>query len=136
MEDAPRMREGDGVADAQKDPETIGNRGKGSKVLVEALAFDEFHGVEDAAIGERPYIVNRHDAGMLEEGQDARFADEAIGKFAFFPGNFEDFESNAALKHFVFGLVDHAHATASDRSKQTIAGAREVGQIRPVAETG
>src|SRR5262249_41659688 len=61
---AAGVRESDGVADPKEYAKTIGDGSDGSKVLVEALTLDEFHGVEDATVGESADVMNGNDAGM------------------------------------------------------------------------
>lgn len=66
VQHAARMRERDGITNAKKDSETIGYGFHVCEVFVQPLALDKFHGVENAAIGERPDVVHGNDAGMLE----------------------------------------------------------------------
>ena len=91
MKNAARMRECNRIANAKEQTQAVRNRSNRLDVLVEALAFDKFHGVEDAAIGERSHIVNGHDSWMLESSQDASFADKAIGEVAVCSRNIEYF---------------------------------------------
>jgi len=104
-------------------------------MLVEALAFHEFHGVEDAAVGESSNVVDGDDAGMFEKGEHAGFAEEAASELAFVARDFEDFESDATLKSLVLGGVDDAHAAASDLAKKAIARAGEIREVSAVAES-
>jgi hypothetical protein len=49
------------------------------KVLVEPLAFDELHGVEDAAVWQRADVMHGNDAGVLEGGEYLSFVNQAAG---------------------------------------------------------
>ena len=50
--------------------------------LVEPPAAHELHDVEGAAVGEDADVVHRHDARVLEAGEDARLALEPAGELA------------------------------------------------------
>ena len=75
MDDAAGVRERDGVADAIEQPQAIGERPR-ARVRVEALAADEAHHQEDAAVGEPADVVDGDDAGVLERGERTRFASQ------------------------------------------------------------
>jgi hypothetical protein len=91
VQNAACVCEGNSFTDAKNNSQAVWNRSNRLNVFVEAPALDEFHGVEDAAIGEGSHIVNGHDAGMLESREDASFADQAIGEIAVGSWNIEDF---------------------------------------------
>ena len=71
MDDAVRVCERHGLTDSLDDPQPFGETGRGQ--LVERSAAHELHRVEHAAIHQRAHVVDRHDPGMLEPGQRARF---------------------------------------------------------------
>ena len=77
MQDAAVVRERDRLDDALKDAEPLGEGRLGCGERVETRPFDEFHRVEDPAVGKPPDVVNGRDAGVLEPRQDPRFACEA-----------------------------------------------------------
>src|SRR5262249_7350943 len=122
--------------DAEEDAETIGNGSDGLQVLVEALAFDEFHGVEDAAVLEGANVVDGNHAGMLEQGENAGFAQEPSGEIGAGAGQVQHFQSNATLQLFVFRGVDHTHAAAGDLGLQAIASAGKIGKFGRGAKPG
>src|SRR5216683_1550403 len=80
------------IANAKEETQPVRERRNGFDVLVEALAFDKLHGVEDAAVGERADVMNGDDAGMLEAGKDAGFAVETMREVAVGKGNVEDLD--------------------------------------------
>src|ERR1700747_3428638 len=96
MQNAARMRKGDGIADSQEKPQAVGHGVYFFDVALELLALDEFHGVEDAAILERADVVNGNNSGVLEPGQDARFTDQALCESVVLPGQIQDFQRDAA----------------------------------------
>ncbi len=112
----------------------VGNGVDRFEMLVEALPFDEFHGVEDAAISQRSHVVNRHDAGMLEPREHSGLTHQAAGKFALRAGYFKNFQRHAALQFFVFGGIHHSHASARNLAHQLVACAAEVGKLRAIAQ--
>src|SRR6266481_848381 len=134
VEDAARVRERDGIADAEKNSQTIRRRGDRLDVLVEAMALDKFHGVENAAVSECSDVMHGHDAGMLETREDARFADQAIGEISFGSREIENFQRDAPLKPLIFCGEHDTHAAARDAFEQAVVRAGEVGQIRAVAQ--
>ena len=135
VQNAARMGECDGVADTQENSQAVRNRSNRLYVPVETAAFNEFHGVEDAAIGERSHVVNGHDAGMLESGQHASFTNKTIGEIAVCSRNFEDFQGHAPLEILVLHGVDNTHAAARNTIQQAITCASEIGDFRAFAQT-
>src|SRR5229473_7826849 len=129
MQHAAGVGESHRVANAEEETQTVRERMDGLDVLVEALAFDKLHGVEDTAIGERTDVMNGDDAGMLEASEDAGLAVETEREVAVGSGNVEDLESHAALQHLVLRGVDDAHAAARDTLEQAITRSREVRRI-------
>ena len=51
-------------------------------MLIETLAFDKLHRVENAAIGESADVMNWNDAGMFELREDAGFTQKSMGEIA------------------------------------------------------
>src|SRR5262245_30270215 len=49
--------------------------------IVEAIPFDEAHGVEWPAVGVATEAVDRHDAGMLQAASDLGFEQETHARF-------------------------------------------------------
>jgi len=82
VENAARVGKRNRITNAQKNPQTIGNGCNRFDIFVEALAFDEFHGVKNTAVWERPDVVNGDDAGMFEGCEHACFTDKTVGEIA------------------------------------------------------
>jgi hypothetical protein len=135
MKDTTGVSEGHGVANAEEQAQTVGERRDGFKVLVETSAFDKFHGIENAAVGERPDVVDGNNAGMLEASEDTGFAVEAMREVAVGDQNVEDLDGHAASKGLVFRGVNDTHATARDLLEQAITGSDEVGHIGTLTQT-
>jgi hypothetical protein len=104
-------------------------------MLVEALALDKFHGVENPAVGKGPDVMDGNDAGMLKLSKDTSLAEKAIGKIARGAGDVQDFQSHAALEFFIFGGKYNAHAAASDAFEKSVTCPGEIGHFRGIAET-
>jgi hypothetical protein len=102
--------------------------------LVEPLALDQLHRVENAAIRERSDIVHGHNAGMLKSRQHQRLANQPLGEFAVFTRHVQDFQRDTALQFFIFGDVHHAHAAAGHALQKTVARAGEIGNFRSFAQ--
>ncbi len=134
MKNPARVGERYGFANAQEEPQAVLHGRDVFDEFVQTPPFDKFHGVKDAAVGERADVVNGDDSGMFEAREDARFAHEAIRQIAVRARNVEDFQGNAAFEFFVFGRVDDAHASASDAFEQAVTRAREVRFVGAGAE--
>src|SRR5439155_14932733 len=94
-----------------------------------------FHGVENAAVGERSDVMNRDDAGVFESGEHTRLADEPIGEIAVGGRAIKNFQCYAALQLLVLGGVDDPHAAASDAIEQPVPRAGKIGQLRAAAQS-
>ena len=105
-------------------------------MLIEPLAFHKFHGVKDAAIGQRADIVHRNDSRMLQPRQHARLAQQAICQFALRARHFEHLERHAALQLLVLRRINNAHAPARHLPEQPVARAAQVRNLRAFAQTG
>src|SRR5208283_5682852 len=95
------VRESYRVTDAKKNAQPIRNGLNRLEILVKTLPFDKFHGVENAAVGQRSHIVDRDDARMLQPREHARLTHQAAGKFAVRAWYFKNFQRHAALQFFV-----------------------------------
>ncbi len=135
MQHAASVRKTNSIANSQEKPQAVRRRIYGSNKFVQPLAFDKFHGVEDAAIGKRSHIVHRNDAGMLESGEHAGFANEPVCEIAIDSGNIEHFQRDATLEILVFRGVDDAHAAACDAFDQPITRTGKVGSFGSVAQS-
>ena len=106
MDDPVRMRERDRLAHAKKHAEPVGQLATRRHPAIEPVAAHALHGVEQPAVGQLAEIVNRHDAGMLEPRQDARFVRLVLRPL-------HDLEGDVAVEHRVVRQVDDAHAAAA-----------------------
>jgi len=89
---------------------------------VKGLAFEQFHGDERASIvlfdG-----VNDANAGMIERGGGASFAEEAFKRLRIAAGIFgEEFQRDAPAKLGVLSFVDDTHASAAKFAEDTVVG--------------
>jgi hypothetical protein len=120
--------------DAQENAEAIRHGSNGRDELIEALALNEFHSVEDATVWESADVVNGNDPGMFEESEDARFSSQAAGQVAHGARRLQNFESHAAIEHFVLRRVHHTHTTASNGPEQAVARAGEIRKASAFAQ--
>ena len=70
MDEAARVRERDGFADAFEEAQALGQVGTCRSARASVSPADALHHVEEPAIGEAAGVVNRDDAGMFEPGED------------------------------------------------------------------
>ena len=122
MDDAVRVREGDRLADAKEDAELLGEAAARRHPAIEAIAADPLHRVEQPAVRQLAEIVDRHDAGVLEPGEDARLV--GVLRQAL-----DDLEGDLAVQHRVAREVDDAHAAAAEDGDQLVARAGDVGPL-------
>src|SRR5882724_7325465 len=101
MQDSAGVREGYRVADAQEQTQTVGRRVDHLNVFVEPLAFDEFHGVEDATVLQRADVVYGNDARVLEAGEYLSFAHKAAGELAAALRRVQHLQGDAAVQRLV-----------------------------------
>src|SRR5208283_216426 len=134
VEDSSSVCESNRIADAQKDTQAIRSGSQRLDVLIEPLPFDEFHGVKNAAILKCAGIVHRNDSRMLEPGQHARLAHEAICEVAFGARYFEHFQRDAALQALVFRCVDAAHPSTRHLRDEAVARAAKVRKLDAAAQ--
>ena len=74
--------------------------------------------------------MDRRDAGMIERGQHARLAAQALVESAAGRRRVRDLERDLAIRALVARDVDRAHAAAADRAQHRVA-ARRRRQFRP-----
>jgi len=81
---------------------------------VQRLALDQFHDDVEFAVGLAD-IVDRADVGMRQGRGSARFVQQILAGGSVECGLFlDDFDSHVAMKHFVVGAINDAHATFAD----------------------
>ena len=134
MHDAVRVRERDGIEDAAE--HRAAGSASGSAIadqIVEPAALDQLHHVEGAAVGERAGVVNGHDAGMIEPGQDVRFALQPRRARAFLIGDVEHLHRDVAIEDVIAGDVDGAHAAVAGDAGDLVARI-ELGPRRRIAQ--
>src|SRR5713226_3524754 len=135
VQHAARVRERHGVANAEKNAQTVRDGCDRLDILVEPPALDEFHGVENAAVRERSHVVDRHDAGMLERREHAGLANQTVGELAVCFRNIEYFQRDATVKVLIFRNIHLSHTAARDALQQTVAGAGKIGKLRAAAQS-
>src|SRR6266478_3624933 len=129
MQDAAGVGERNRITDAEKNPQTVWERGDGFNVFVQPLPFHKFHGVEHAAVRERAHVVNGHNARMLESSQHTGLANQPACEIAISSREVEYFQGHAPLEVFVLRGIHDTHAPARDTIEQSITRAREVWHI-------
>ena len=135
MQHAARVREPNGVTNAEKNSQAVRKGRDRLNIFVEPISLHKFHGVENAAVRQCTHVVNGHDAGMLESRQHARFADQPVCQVAVRSRNIEDFQRHAPLQFPVFRGIHHSHAAARQAFEQAVARAGEVRRLRAVAQS-
>jgi hypothetical protein len=85
------MGERNSITNAQKQSQPVRAGLDRLDVLVQALPFDQLHGIEHAAILQRPYIVDRNDAWMFKAGEYLGFSKEAASQVGAAFWGVEDF---------------------------------------------
>src|SRR5258707_5089654 len=120
MQYAAGVGERNRITYAEKNPQTVWERGDGFNVFVQSLPFHKFHGVEHAAVRERAHVVDGHNARMLESSQHTGLANQPVCEIAVCSGEIEYFQGHAPLEIFVLGGIQHAHASARDTIEQSI----------------
>ena len=134
MDDAPRVGEGDRLADAQEEPELLGEGREARGGRVEPFAADELHRVEGAPVGEAPDVVDRDDPGVLEPRQDAGLEAQAGGEVPGIVREVEDLHRDAPRQLGVLGLPDASHPSPADLPEEEESGPREVGGAKRPGE--
>ena len=131
MDDAFFVRgvEGVGELDADVDGARNGEETEGNQ-FVEGLAFEQLHGDESPAIlffdG-----VNGRNAGMIECGSGAGFAEEAFESLRIAVRVFrKKFQGDAAAEFGVLGFVNDAHAALAKLAEDSVVGDRFVEHER------
>src|SRR5260370_7708112 len=135
MQDAAGVGERKSITYAEKNPQTVWERGDGFNVFVQPLPFHKFHRVEHAAVRESSHVVNGHDARMLESGQHTGLANQPVCEIAVSSGEVEYFQGHAPLEIFVLRGIHHPHAPARDTIEQSITRARQDWHISPFTQS-
>src|SRR5437879_13381117 len=80
VQHAAHVRKRHGLTNPLEEAQPVWKRLDMLKMLIEAPALDELHGVENPSVGQRAYIVDRHDAWWLQSREDARFTEQPRGE--------------------------------------------------------
>src|SRR5262245_57513432 len=96
------MREGHRFTNPVDDTQALWNTADLRYIPVQPVTLDVLHRVEHPAIREASDIVDRHDAGVLELGKDARFL--------FSGGDIENFKRHASVELFVQCQPHYTHS--------------------------
>ncbi len=123
MGDAGGVGDGEGGGNLAENFER-GGSGAEREVVVESLAFDEFHGDEVDAV-DRVIGVDGDDVGVIEGAGGGRFAGEAAA-IVFRDGVAGDYlEGNRAAELGVDGFIDGAHAALPKFASDFVVGKAE-----------
>ena len=129
MDDAPRVREGDRLADPREQAQRLGEREARPRERIDPGAAHPLHHVEGASVAEGPGVVDGDDAGVLEPRQDRRFALEAPLRAARREAVPQHLDRDVASERRVLRGVDDPHPAAIDLALQPVAGPGEVGTL-------
>jgi hypothetical protein len=121
VHDAVRVREGHGVEDPRVGVQPILERRLARHELVETPSAHELHHIEGAAVGQRAGVVDGNDGGMIEPGQDVRFALQPRGARSVLVGDVEHLHRDLAVEHPIAGDVDGAHAAVAGDARDRVA---------------
>src|SRR5215813_8220454 len=122
MHDISRVGEGDSVTDFLKYSQRIGESGIALFINIEAEAFDEFHRVKHVAVRQDSRVMNRHNAGMLELREDARFFQKSLRRTVVQKRlrRLNDFQRDTPAEDGVFGFEDSSHSAVPGRADNAI----------------
>ena len=134
MDDPVGMRERHGLAHPQEEAQALRERREVSEGRIETLPPDELHRVEGAAVRQPARVVDGHEAGVLEPGEDPRFREKRFGRGLAVERHVHDLERETPLQHLVLDFEDGAHAARSDRPDEPVARAGEIGRPHGVAQ--
>ena len=126
MDDAVRVREGDGLADAQEHAEPLAEIPPPGHPAIEPIAAHELHRVEEAAVRQLAEVVDGDDAGVLEAGDEPRLVRLTWRAV-------EDLQRHLAVERRVACEVDDAHPAAAEDGDQLVPRA---GDIRAAEHRG
>ena len=112
-------------ADALHHAQSLAQRRIAGHVVVGAHTGHQLHGVKHATVGQRSGLVHRHDAGVLQARDQARFAG---------PRGIHHLDGHTPVELRVAGGVDHAQTAAADLFLQHVAGAGEVRKVHHFAQ--
>ncbi|MFO0745262.1 MAG: hypothetical protein U1F43_06220 [Myxococcota bacterium] len=138
VDDALRVRVGDGLGGPQDVAGAAAaarqrRRRVGAQELVERLAAHDAQGELQAAVGARPEVVDGHDAGVLEGGQDGGLAPQPRARHGQVGARaVDDLQRLLAPQAMVDGAHD-ATARALTEAPRLAEARRRVGLVAAVA---
>ena len=123
MDDAAFVGGFEGLGDLAGDGEDF-CEGDGASLhaIEQSFAGDQFHGEGPAALG-LDESIDDGDVGMVQRGEDLRFAieaGEAVGVAG--EGSGKNFDSGVAVELGIAGAVDFAHAAGAERREDFVMG--------------
>ncbi len=92
----------------------------GAAVVGQREPLDVLHGEPGRAVGQRAGIVEPGDGGMVEPGQRALLAGEALAPRGRQPGVAEDLDGGRAAQVGALGLVDDPHAALAEQAQHAV----------------
>ncbi len=107
-----------------------------AQVLVEPMAADALHRVEDATVGQRPHVVDGHEPGVLELGEDPGLLAETLGDPRRGLGETHHLERDLAAELPVVGQVDRGHSPLAEDRDRVVLGRGQVGPLGDVLQMG
>ena len=114
MDHAGGVREGNGVAHLEKQPQELGPRALVTREIIQPVAADALHHVEDPTVGKRADVVHGDDSGMLERGEDSRLAQDSQTLIVGWDRGTQDFQGDVSIQLVVVREIDGAHAPLTD----------------------
>ncbi len=130
MDDAVRVGEGNRLTDPQEQPQAIGER-RVVGLLIEPDTANQLHDVIDPPIRKAAHVVHRHDARVLEPGQDPGLPAEPGHRVVITGTGAKDLERYLAGQLAIHRAKHPAHPSLSDQLLELIAG---TGEVRPLGD--
>ena len=109
--------------------ESCGGRG-------ETLAPHELHRIEGASVREAACVVDGHETGVLEPGEDPRLGEKRLRRRLAVERHVDDLERETPSEQLVLHLEDVAHAARADARDEPVARAGEIGRAHRAPEPG
>ena len=125
VDDAARVGRLEGVGDLGSEVEKgVQGQRSGAEAIAQGLAVEQLHRDEGPALM-LVHVVDRADVRMLEGGGSAGFALQALESLSVLGELIrQELQGDAAAELEVLGLVDDAHAPASELREDAIVGDR------------
>ena len=122
-----RHRLGHRREDRQEPGQVVGRGRAACEQVGQGLTLDQLHAEERPSVGERPQLIDRHHAGMLQLPTDLRLLDEPAHQVIVFAEVFaEHLDGDVAAKVGVASLQDGPHAAPSNLAVDPVAERRVI----------